>query len=74
VRGAVVEHLVVDLVGEDDELVLAGDLDDLAQQSSGYSAPVGLFGLMSTMARVDGPILPRMSARSGSQPAPSSHR
>jgi hypothetical protein len=35
VRGAVVEHLVVDLVGEDDQLVLAGDLDDLAQQLVG---------------------------------------
>ena len=32
VRGAVVEHLVVDLVGEDDQLVAPGDLDDLPQQ------------------------------------------
>ena len=32
VRRAVVEHLVVDLVGVDDQLVLAGDLDDLLQQ------------------------------------------
>ncbi len=30
VRRAVVQHLVVDLVGEDDQLMLARDLDDLA--------------------------------------------
>ena len=32
VRRAVVQHLVVDLVGVDDQLVLARDLDDLLQQ------------------------------------------
>ena len=42
--------------------------------SSGYSAPVGLFGLMTTMALVFGVILARMSSRSGSQPFASSQR
>jgi hypothetical protein len=37
-------------------------------RSSGYSAPVGLFGLMITIARVRRVILARISARSGSQP------
>jgi hypothetical protein len=40
--------------------------------SSGYTAPVGLFGLMMTMARVRGVILARMSSRSGSQSLASS--
>ena len=42
--------------------------------ASGYSAPVGLFGLMMTMARVFGVILLRMSARSGIQSVCSSQR
>ena len=43
-------------------------------RSSEYSAPVGLFGLMTTMPLVRGVILRRMSSRSGIQPLASSHR
>jgi len=39
-----------------------------------YTAPVGLFGLMTTMAFVFFEIFDRMSSRSGFQPSASLHR
>jgi hypothetical protein len=54
--------------------MLARNLDDARSSSSEYSAPVGLLGLMTTMPRVRGVILARMSSRSGIQPLASSHR
>jgi hypothetical protein len=44
VRLAVVQRLVVDLVGEHDELCCSRHLDDLLEQASGYSAPSGCWG------------------------------
>ena len=49
---AVEHHLVVDLVGEDHQVVPPGQRDDVARISVRYSAPVGLFGLIRQMARV----------------------
>ena len=56
--GVVVENLVVDLVGEQHQVVLARQLDDTSISTSlEYTAPVGLFGLISTRALVLGVIL-----------------
>jgi hypothetical protein len=74
VLGFVVEDLVVDLIGENNQVMLAGDLDDLHQQLFEYTAPVGLFGLIITMPRVRGVIFARISSRSGNQSEDSSHR
>ena len=43
--GAVVEDLVVDLVGEDDQLVLPGDLDDALQHVIRIQRPGGVVGV-----------------------------
>ena len=41
-----------------------------ASNEAGYSAPDGLFGVTSTIARVVGPIMAAASSGSGSMPAP----
>lgn len=70
----IVDDLVIDLVGIDDQVVLAGNLDDFLEQIDGIECTGGLLGLMMTMARVRELILARMSSRSGSQPFASSQR
>jgi len=44
VHRAVVEDLVVDLVGQDQEVVPAGQVEQAEQGFPEYTAPVGLFG------------------------------
>ena len=72
--GFVIQNLVVDLVGEDDQVMLAGDLHDLQQQLFTVHRTgrvVGVDDHDPAGTRCD---LLRISSRSGNQPADSSHR
>ena len=72
--GFVVEDLVVNFIGENDQIMLTSDLHDLLQQFFGIDRAGGLLGLMITIPRVRGVIFARMSSRSGNQSEDSSHR
>jgi hypothetical protein len=74
VHGIVEQNAVVDLVAEQQQRVLSSDLDDPSSTSREYTAPVGLFGLMTTIALVAGVTFDRMSSRSGCQPFSLSQR
>ena len=73
-HGVVVEDLVVDLVRHHDQAVPAGQVGDGLQVACGYTAPVGLLGLITTIALVRAVILASRSSRSGCQPVLSSQQ
>ncbi len=62
---AVIKNFVINLVRENHQAVFTGYLHNFFKQLLPYTAPVGLFGLMTTMALVRAVICRRMSAGSG---------
>ena len=63
---AVVDEFLVDLVADEEEVVLDGQIDDaLAAPRASRPMPVGLLGEQRTMARVRGVILASNSAAGG---------
>ena len=67
--GAVIGHLVIDLVAEDHQLVLLRDAHDGAKSLFRIDGPVGLLGLMTTIPRVRGVTSLAMASGSGWNPA-----
>ena len=58
-RMTIIQDLVIDLIREDDDFLFSGKIGDLLQDFFGYTAPVGLLGLMTTIALVFEVILDR---------------
>ena len=61
----VVDDAVVDLVGQQQQAVPRATSAMRSSSARGYTAPVGLFGLISTIARVRGVTSASISSGSG---------
>lgn len=71
-HGAVVQHFVVNLIGENHQLVLASNLDDFQQEITTVNRTGWVIGVDQHNATGFGVILLRISSRSGYQSASSS--